>query len=98
VPTSGRSTSVRYTATLPSDGRRRARERTIGSDPGGIVPPHAGSLPRPDDLIRMMWAKGDGIPVDEAALARRVAAAVHEVTARQIDAGGEIVNDGEGCQ
>ena len=43
----------------------------------------------------MMWAKGDGIPVDEAALARRVATAVHEVTQRQIDAGVDIVNDGE---
>jgi 5-methyltetrahydropteroyltriglutamate--homocysteine methyltransferase len=43
----------------------------------------------------MMWAKGDGIPVDEGALARRVATAVHEVTQRQVDAGVDIVNDGE---
>ena len=33
-----------------------------------ILTTHTGSLPRPDDLIRIMWAKGDGIPVDEAAL------------------------------
>ena len=25
---------------------------------------HTGSLPRPDDLIQIMWAVGDGIPVD----------------------------------
>jgi 5-methyltetrahydropteroyltriglutamate--homocysteine methyltransferase len=43
----------------------------------------------------MMWAKGDGIPVDEGALARRVGDAVHEVVERQIDAGVSIVNDGE---
>jgi methionine synthase II (cobalamin-independent) len=43
----------------------------------------------------MMWAKGDGIPVDEGALAERVASAVHEVAGRQIDAGVDIVNDGE---
>jgi 5-methyltetrahydropteroyltriglutamate--homocysteine methyltransferase len=43
----------------------------------------------------MMWAKGDGIPVDEGALALRVASAVHEVAGRQIDAGVDIVNDGE---
>jgi 5-methyltetrahydropteroyltriglutamate--homocysteine methyltransferase len=67
----------------------------MASDPGGILTTHTGSLPRPDDLIRMMWAKGDGIPVDEGALARRVATAVHEVAARQIDAGVDIVNDGE---
>jgi 5-methyltetrahydropteroyltriglutamate--homocysteine methyltransferase len=65
------------------------------SDAGAILTTHTGSLPRPDDLIRMMWAKGDGIPVDEAALARRVAAAVREVVDRQVDAGVGIVNDGE---
>ena len=32
---------------------------------GRILTTHTGSLPRPDDLIQMMWAKGDGIPVDE---------------------------------
>ena len=30
---------------------------------------HTGSLPRPDDLIRMMYAKEEGVPVDRAALA-----------------------------
>ena len=67
----------------------------MASDAGGILTTHTGSLPRPDDLVQMMWAKSDGIPVDEAALARRVATAVHEVTQRQIDAGVDIVNDGE---
>ena len=41
-----------------------------------ILTTHTGSLPRPEDLIQMMWAKGDGIPVDEQALAERVATAV----------------------
>ena len=40
---------------------------------------HTGSLPRPDDLIRMMYAKEEGVPVDPAALAARVRAAVAEV-------------------
>ncbi len=40
---------------------------------------HTGSLPRPEDLIRMMYAKEEGVPVDPAALARHVAAAVDEV-------------------
>ena len=35
---------------------------------------HTGSLPRPDDLIRMMYAKEEGVPVDPAALAARVRA------------------------
>ncbi len=62
---------------------------------GTILTTHTGSLPRPDDLIQIMWAKGDGIPVDEAALEERVAAAVKEIVARQIDAGVSVVNDGE---
>jgi 5-methyltetrahydropteroyltriglutamate--homocysteine methyltransferase len=56
---------------------------------------HTGSLPRPDDLIRMMFAKEEGVPVDRAALARRIKAAVAEVVAKQAAAGVDIVNDGE---
>ena len=60
-----------------------------------ILTTHTGSLPRPDDLIQIMWAKGDGIPVDQAALDARVASAVDEVVERQVAAGISIVNDGE---
>ncbi len=60
-----------------------------------ILTTHTGSLPRPDDLIQIMWAKGDGIPVDQQALNERVAAAVDEVVDRQVSAGVSIVNDGE---
>ncbi len=42
-----------------------------------------------------MWAKGDGIPVDEKALEERVAAAVDEIVGKQVTAGVSIVNDGE---
>jgi 5-methyltetrahydropteroyltriglutamate--homocysteine methyltransferase len=60
-----------------------------------ILTTHTGSLPRPDDLIRIMWAKGDGVPVDEKALDERVASAVKEVVEKQVAAGISIVNDGE---
>lgn len=60
-----------------------------------ILTTHTGSLPRPDDLIQMMWAKGDGIPVDEQALAERVATAVKEIVDKQIAAGVSVINDGE---
>src|SRR3954468_4773750 len=56
---------------------------------------HTGSLPRPDDLIRMMYAKEEGVPVEHAALAARVRAAVSEVVRKQADAGIDLVNDGE---
>ena len=56
---------------------------------------HTGSLPRPDDLIRMMYAKEEGVPVDRDALAARVKAAVAEVVGKQVAAGVDLVNDGE---
>ena len=56
---------------------------------------HTGSLPRPDDLVRMMYAKEGGVPVDRAGLAARVRAAVAEVVEKQVAAGIVLVNDGE---
>ncbi len=56
---------------------------------------HTGSLPRPEDLVRTMYAKESGVPVDAAALAGRIADAVAEVVRKQADAGLDIVNDGE---
>ena len=56
---------------------------------------HTGSLPRPDDLVRMMYAKESGVPVEAAPLAERVKQAVAEVAARQLQAGIDYVNDGE---
>jgi 5-methyltetrahydropteroyltriglutamate--homocysteine methyltransferase len=56
---------------------------------------HTGSLPRPEDLIRMMYAKEEGVPVDPQALAERVRAAVAEVVKRQAEAGVDLINDGE---
>ena len=60
-----------------------------------ILTTHTGSLPRPDDLIRMTWAKADGVPVDEAKLAARVESAVAEIVQKQLGAGVSIINDGE---
>ena len=56
---------------------------------------HTGSLPRPDDLIRMMFAKEEGVPVDRAALAARIKSAVAEVVEKQAKAGVDVINDGE---
>jgi len=56
---------------------------------------HTGSLPRPADLITMMYAKEEGVPVDKAALAARVKTAVAELVKKQADAGVDLINDGE---
>src|SRR5262245_38921150 len=56
---------------------------------------HTGSLPRPEDLIRMMFAKEEGIPVQPDALNARIREAVGEVVRKQTAAGVDVVNDGE---
>jgi 5-methyltetrahydropteroyltriglutamate--homocysteine methyltransferase len=56
---------------------------------------HTGSLPRPEDLIRTMFAKEEGVPVDAGALAARIRSAVAEVVRKQLDAGIDVVDDGE---
>jgi 5-methyltetrahydropteroyltriglutamate--homocysteine methyltransferase len=56
---------------------------------------HTGSLPRPDDLTRAMFAREEGVPVDTAALDARVRSAVAEGVRKQVAAGLDIVNDGE---
>jgi 5-methyltetrahydropteroyltriglutamate--homocysteine methyltransferase len=56
---------------------------------------HTGSLPRPDDLVRAMYAREEGVPVDGPALAARICAAVDDVVKKQVAAGIDVVNDGE---
>ncbi|PYM92016.1 MAG: methionine synthase [Candidatus Rokuibacteriota bacterium] len=66
---------------------RRSRER--------ILTTHAGSLPRPADLLEMVQALADGRPYDRDAYARRVKAAVSEIVGRQIELGVDVIDDGE---
>jgi 5-methyltetrahydropteroyltriglutamate--homocysteine methyltransferase len=56
---------------------------------------HTGSLPRPDDLVQIMFAKEEGALVDPGTLAERVHNAVAEMVRRQVEAGIDIINDGE---
>jgi 5-methyltetrahydropteroyltriglutamate--homocysteine methyltransferase len=62
---------------------------------GRFLTTHVGSLPRPQDLMELMWAREDGEPYDPAALDARIDRAVEEIVARQVRAGVDIVNDGE---
>jgi 5-methyltetrahydropteroyltriglutamate--homocysteine methyltransferase len=66
---------------------RRSTER--------ILTTHSGSLPRPDDLTKVMFAKEEGVPVDAVALAARIKAAVADVVGRQVAAGIDVIDDGE---
>lgn len=56
---------------------------------------HTGSLPRPDALVRMMFAQEAGVALDQAALRAEVRTAVDDVVRKQAESGIDIVNDGE---
>lgn len=56
---------------------------------------HTGSLPRAPQLMRMMFAQEEGVPVDQAAMAAEIDQAVTLTVQRQTQAGIDIVNDGE---
>jgi 5-methyltetrahydropteroyltriglutamate--homocysteine methyltransferase len=60
-----------------------------------ILTTHAGSLPRPADLLAMGEAKQDGKPVDAAVYEARLTEAVGEIVRRQAAIGIDVIDDGE---
>ena len=60
-----------------------------------ILTTHAGSLPRPDDLADMVWARIDGKEVDDGELEAKIDEAVDRVVARQREVGLDVISDGE---
>jgi 5-methyltetrahydropteroyltriglutamate--homocysteine methyltransferase len=60
-----------------------------------ILTTHVGSLPRPEDLFEMMLDRMDGKPIDEKAYAERVRKAVVDTVCQQVEAGLDVVSDGE---
>lgn len=60
-----------------------------------VLTTHTGSLPRPTDLVELMFAKEEGRPVDSDRLTATARDAVHAVVRRQGDIGIDLVSDGE---
>jgi 5-methyltetrahydropteroyltriglutamate--homocysteine methyltransferase len=60
-----------------------------------ILTTHAGSLPRPRDLLELVRARARGERVDEDAFQTRLRMAVGEIVRRQADLGIDVVDDGE---
>ena len=60
-----------------------------------ILTTHAGSLPRPPDLLEMINAKEEGRPFDLSRYHARVKSAVREAVEKQAAAGIDISADGE---
>ena len=60
-----------------------------------ILTTHTGSLPRPEPLVAMLADVARGEPVDEAALNDAARDATAAVVAAQLDAGVDVINNGE---
>ncbi len=60
-----------------------------------ILTTHAGSLPRPADVLDMMKAKAGGEPYDAAAFDGRVREAIADSVRAQVEDGIDVVADGE---
>ncbi len=60
-----------------------------------ILTTHTGSLPRANDLTLMLEALDAGRPPEPAAFEARVRRAVADVVRQQVDAGVDVVSDGE---
>jgi 5-methyltetrahydropteroyltriglutamate--homocysteine methyltransferase len=60
-----------------------------------ILTTHVGSLARPDALIPILRSKDRGQPYDRGAYAQLVREAVADVVRRQVEAGIDVVTDGE---
>jgi len=60
-----------------------------------ILTTHVGSLPRPPELVELVWAEDRGETVDRAEYDRLLDEAVRDRVRRQVEAGIDYVSDGE---
>jgi 5-methyltetrahydropteroyltriglutamate--homocysteine methyltransferase len=60
-----------------------------------ILTTHAGSLPRPEALLRLLFDEASGRPVDPVRRDAALKAAVRECVRAQLDAGLDLISDGE---
>src|ERR1700724_108221 len=60
-----------------------------------IVTTHVGSLPRPQSLSAMLFARTQQRPIDAQAFSEELRAGVQAIVGHQSDAGIDVVSDGE---
>src|SRR5579864_4336827 len=74
----------------PAHVHDRHRQLPMKRSTDAILTTHTGSLPRPDDLVELLYAQES----DELTRQQRVRLAVAECVREQVDAGIDVVNDG----
>ncbi len=60
-----------------------------------ILTTHTGSLPRPEELVKLTYEQEEGKPADHDVMADAQARAVEQVVRRQAEAGIDVISDGE---
>jgi hypothetical protein len=60
-----------------------------------IITTHAGSLPRPPEILKLVKAKTGGQPYDQKEFAVEVKRSVEALTKRQAEIGLDVISDGE---
>ena len=60
-----------------------------------ILTTHVGSMPRPQNVVDMLFAQDQGKPYDQAAFDDTMRDAVADIVGKQVNAGVDVVSDGE---
>ena len=77
----------------PRSGLRKGNQMRHSTE--RILTTHVGSLPRPHDLLDLLKERLDGGGVDEEQFSERLRDSVAEMVGKQVEAGIDIVADGE---
>src|SRR5262249_35048740 len=72
----------------------RNLEKTMKHSGDRILTTHAGSLPRPHELLDLVKS-GDGAALEQGSNAQRLRSAVGEIVRRQAELGVDVIDDGE---
>jgi len=62
---------------------------------GRILTTHVGSLPRPDDLLKMVLARDRGEPYEKSSFGEVLKRSVNRIVKKQSDLGLDVIDDGE---
>src|SRR5665213_2135845 len=72
-----------------------ARESSMKTSTDRILTTHVGSLPRSKAVTQVLFDRDAGVEADRAAGDAVIAAAVRDIVRRQVEAGVDVVSDGE---
>jgi 5-methyltetrahydropteroyltriglutamate--homocysteine methyltransferase len=82
-------------AQFGAETNKQTGRMSMKSSSDRIITTHAGSLPRPPELLKLIRAKAAGQSYDEKELTAEITRSVEALTKRQADLGLDVISDGE---